>query len=151
MTGPSNFEDVGDFHRKFDLRASDRHCTGPMPITDEYFKLLEFRVRFMQEELDEFIVAATSTNHAEMFDALIDLVYVAMGTAHLFGYPWQEGWDEVQRANMEKMRATKVDQSARGGTWDVVKPLDWKAPNIADVLVRAGFPITIQDQLPFED
>jgi predicted HAD superfamily Cof-like phosphohydrolase len=131
----SNFEDVGDFHRKFDLHTSDRD-PGPIDVTTE---LVEFRVRFLTEELDEFRDGIALGDHAQMFDALIDLVYVAMGTAHLFGYPWQEGWDEVQRANMMKLRATTADQSLRGGTWDVVKGPDWTPPDIAGILKEVGF------------
>jgi predicted HAD superfamily Cof-like phosphohydrolase len=96
----------------------------------------------MQEELDEFIDAINRMDHADAFDALIDLVYVAMGTAHLFGYPWQDGWDEVQRANMTKQRAATADQSKRASTWDVVKPPDWTPPDIAGVLKEAGFDVS---------
>lgn len=134
----TNFKDVGDFHRKFDLPTSDIESV-PIDVNDEYFRLLEFRTRFMQEELDEFVVASRSTDHPGMFDALIDLVYVAMGTAHLFGYPWQEGWDEVQRANMTKLRATTAEQSMRGSTWDVIKGPGWTSPDIDGVLREVGF------------
>jgi predicted HAD superfamily Cof-like phosphohydrolase len=130
-----NFEDVGDFHRKFDLHTSDAE-PGPVEITSD---LIEFRTKFMQEELDEFKDAVAFADHPAIFDALLDLVYVAMGTAHLFGYPWQEGWDEVQRANMEKLRATTAEQSLRGSTWDVVKGPDWTPPDIAGVLREVGF------------
>jgi len=140
VEGPpkTNFEDVGDFHRKFDLETSDDD-PGPIVISQE---LIDFRTKFMQEELDEFIAAISQpsgVDHAGTFDALIDLVYVAMGTAHLFGYPWQEGWDEVQRANMAKLRAATADQSKRASAWDVVKPLGWTPPDIAGVLREVGF------------
>lgn len=128
----SNFQDVGDFHRKFDLPASDI-SPGPRSITESLF---EFRRKFMQEELDEFVVGWDEVDHAQMFDALLDLVYVAMGTAHFFGYPWQEGWDEVQRANMAKVRAPSADASKRNSSWDVVKPPGWTAPDIDGVLAR---------------
>jgi predicted HAD superfamily Cof-like phosphohydrolase len=65
------------------------------------------------------------------FDALIDIVYVALGTAYLQGFPWQRGWLEVQIANMAKRRA--VDGEGRG-TGDIRKPEGWKAPDIEGVL-----------------
>lgn len=127
--------DVGDFHRKFGLPTSD-HEAGPREISDE---LLAYRIRFLREELDEFIEAAEEMDHARMFDGLLDLVYVALGTAHMFGYPWRDGWNEVQRANMAKERATSVEQSTRGTTLDVIKPEGWTPPDIAGVLRAVGF------------
>ena len=128
----SNFDDVGDFHKKFNLPVAD----------DVYYErnldgdLLAFRIKFMQEELDEFIYCAADDDrdYAGMFDALLDLVYVAMGTAHMLNYPWQKGWDAVQRANMAKVRAQSADESKRGSAWDVVKPEGWTAPDIAAIL-----------------
>lgn len=131
----TNFRDVGEFHRKFDLPASDQHA-GPKHVTRE---LLDFRVKFMHEELTEFMTAADNGDLADMADALIDLVYVAMGTAHVYGFPWQALWDEVQRANMAKERATRVEQSTRLSTFDVVKPEGWQPPAIAEILESYGF------------
>lgn len=148
----TNFDDVGDFHERFDLphvhqdpyhpclhisEKQSRTCPGPRNIDAA---LREFRVNFMQEELDEFCRGVTAEDHAQMFDALLDLVYVAMGTAHLLGYPWQEGWDAVQRANMEKVRAAKDgSDSKRASAWDVVKPKGWRAPDIRGILRRYGW------------
>jgi len=137
----TNFGDVGDFHRQFDLHASDE---GPGPVLDMQdeatMDLLGFREKFLSEELDEFTEGLDELDHAKMFDALLDLVYVAMGTAHLLGYPWQEGWEAVQAANMSKVRASKDgSDSKRGSSFDVVKPLDFQPPDIAKVLERHGF------------
>jgi predicted HAD superfamily Cof-like phosphohydrolase len=126
-----NFRDVGDFHEKFGLHRSDKQ-PGIQQIDHE---LLEFRTKFMQEELDEFIEAVEAGDHAKAFDALLDLTYVVMGTAHLAGYPWQAGWQLVQQANMAKVRA-KPDgsDSKRGSSWDVVKPEGWTPPDIEGLL-----------------
>lgn len=133
----SNFDDVGDFHRRFGLDSvSDTTPAGPRVVDTP---LLNFRLRFLEEELRELNEAAERGDHVKMFDALIDLVYVAKGTAHLFGYPWQEGWDEVQRANMTKERATRVEDSTRGSTFDVIKPPGWTPPRIDLVLRRLGW------------
>lgn len=140
MARGNNFEDVGVFHLKFglpyildDVRSPG---VGPQEISDE---LMEYRTKFMQEELDEFVEASETMDHAKMADALIDLVYVAMGTAHMFGYPWQSLWDEVQRANMAKQRATSAEQSTRGTTFDVVKPEGWTPPRVESILRSVGF------------
>jgi predicted HAD superfamily Cof-like phosphohydrolase len=124
---PTNYADVAAFHEKFGLPRP----TAPTMINGE---LLAFRIKFMQEELDEYREAIEAGDMPKAFDALIDLVYVAMGTSVLHGFPWQAGWDEVQRANMTKERATSAEQSKRGTTFDVVKPEGWTAPNIEAIL-----------------
>lgn len=126
----TNFNDVGDFHVRFGLPRSGR--PGGQPDFDP--ELMTFRIKFMEEELDEFTEAVDQGDHAGAFDALIDLVYVAMGTAHFLNYPWERGWDEVQRANMTKVRAQSAEESKRGSTFDVVKPAGWQAPDLQRVL-----------------
>jgi len=135
----SNFDDVGDFHEKFELDNVTHHPVGPRDISAEF---MEFRIKFLKEELSEFIVAYDIHDTPMMFDALLDLVYVAMGTAHLLGFPWQDGWDEVQRANMMKIRASSDGQdSKRGSSFDVVKPPNWVPPDIEGVLRRHLIPL----------
>ena len=126
----SNFADVGRFHQKFGLPTSG--VTVPTSPLDP--ETLRFRVEFMREELNEFIEAAEAEDAAGMLDALIDLVYVAMGTAHLAGFPWEAGWALVQQANMAKVRATSASESKRGSSLDVVKPEGWTAPDIAGTI-----------------
>lgn len=130
----SEFDDVGTFHARFGLPTDP----GPRDLPME---VIRFRSKFMQEELDEFNLAAIDGNHAGMFDALIDLVYVACGTAHFLGYPWQEGWDLVQAANMAKVRAASAEQSKRGSAFDVVKPEGWQAPDIEGLLESKGWTV----------
>lgn len=133
----SNFRDVGIFHQRFGLH--NVHLlggAGPVEITPD---LLEFRIGFMQEELQEFIDASETMDHAGMADALIDLVYVALGTAHLFGYPWETLWNEVQRANMTKVRAPDAESSKRNSEFDVIKPDGWTPPDIQGILERFGW------------
>lgn len=109
----SDFNDVGDFHDKFGLRS-----WSPQERPSEISKELQsFRVGFLIEELREILegygLQLTTTieplpnahqNLEKIADGLIDLVYVAMGTAHLHGLPWPDLWREVQRANMSKER-----------------------------------------------
>ena len=138
----SNFDDVGDFHEKFDLpNVTHASVAGPMDMPAD---LLDFRLKFLKEELQEFSTAMSDGDEAGAFDALIDLVYVAMGTAHLLGFPWQQGWDLVQAANMAKVRAASAEHSAantgRGHASDVVKPDGWQPPDIVGLLRKHGWP-----------
>jgi predicted HAD superfamily Cof-like phosphohydrolase len=150
-----DFCDVGEFHQKFELPHALRDV-GPREVDTG---LLEFRMKFLCEELQEFlegvgltfsmsvwdmIVSNSNWNreksHAQMFDSLIDLVYIAHGTAHIMGYPWHVGWAAVQRANMAKVRSdSDRSDSDRGSSFDVVKPPGWVAPDIAGVLAVYGW------------
>lgn len=159
QSSPSNFDDVGNFHEKFDLPTSFDLEDEPGPR--EYDRgLMKFRARFLLEELQEFLEAAgleigwnsvqqkftvldwgpRPIDEAKMFDALLDLTYVAMGTAHMRGYPWQEGWRRVQEANMTKIRAQKDgSDSLRGSAFDVVKPEGFIPPDIEGLLRDYGW------------
>jgi len=124
-------EDIEAFHLRFGLRGP----TIPQLLPSE--ELFEFRKGFMHEELTEFEEAHERGDLVEAADALIDLVYVAMGTAHMMGLPWDELWNDVQRANMEKVRAQAADESKRGTAFDVVKPPGWNPPQGAAIIARA--------------
>lgn len=127
--GVSNFDDIKAFHGRFQLPA----LAIPGFLDPE---MHAFRSRFLQEELNEFHEAYEDNDLAKAFDALIDLVYVALGTAFLMNLPWQDGWDAVQAANMAKVRALRESDSTRGSTYDVVKPEGWQAPDIEAVIER---------------
>jgi hypothetical protein len=113
------FDDVGSFHMKFGLPTS--YDTAPAMMTPE-----------------EEPPGPSSLEDAA--DALADLVYVALGTAHLMGLPFNAVWDEVQRANMMKERATGADdpRSKRGHGFDVVKPEGFRPPNHTGIIALAG-------------
>ena len=122
--------DIDKFSQKFIPEL--RPCF-PCVLTDDQQK---FRIDFMQEELDEYKLACKEKDLEGQFDALIDLVYVALGTAWMQGFPFKYGWAEVQRANMAKSRATSdpSKQTKRKSTIDVFKPEGWKGPDIKRIL-----------------
>lgn len=123
-------EDVRAFHKKFDILNNDQ----PTMLTR---RKLQERIECMQEELDEFKNAVFNQDFAEQADALIDLVYFAKGTAVMMGLPWDKLWDDVQRANMEKVRGV----GKRGHAVDMVKPEGWQPPNGLRILTNSGFDI----------
>lgn len=132
----TNFEDVGAFHARFGLPV---RSNGSIPHELDS-ETSDFRVKTMQEELDEYKQAVEEGDLAGQFDALLDLVYFAMGTAHTQGFPWEVGWTEVQRANITKVRASQDgSDSKRGSGLDVVKPEGWKAPRIETILESYGY------------
>jgi predicted HAD superfamily Cof-like phosphohydrolase len=123
-------QDIIDFHEKMGLKN-----VGPPDLGSIHYRA--FRVNFLKEELKELEDALKEENMSEVFDALIDLTYVAMGTAYSMGFPWQEGWDEVHKCNMSKQRVQGADDSKRGTPLDVMKPADWKKPNLGQFIVKA--------------
>lgn len=133
----SNHGDVGLFHEKFGLDNTACHPPGPRePLPPD---LITFRLKFISEELDELMAAMAADDVPAIADALVDLAYVVHGLAHLYGFPWQDLWDAVQEKNMLKERATRADQSTRGGKFDVIKPDGWTPPDIAGVLRKFGW------------
>lgn len=149
----NHFSDVKKFHQKFG------HLEHKTPTYLTQRKLLE-RIKFMQEELDEFTKACgfkrvqgelnsagiwidgdyyentgVVQNLPEQADALIDICYVAKGTGVMLGLPWDELWNDVQRANMAKKRGV----GQRGNLVDCIKPAGWVPPKTVDILLRFGW------------
>lgn len=121
--------DVHDFHDKFRLLYEG----PPKTLGDE---LLDFRVKFMQEELDEYAEGAAEGDLEKQLDAIIDLIYVALGTLLLQGMlpALAPGWNRVHYANMAKVRTERAEDSKRGSTFDVTKPEGWTPPTHADLI-----------------
>lgn len=127
MTTSKEYLSLLLFHDKFGMPT----VSYPQLLDED---LMDFRVRFMAEEFQEIKDAYEEGDLAKVADGLVDLVYVAMGTAELMGLPWDELWAEVQRANMSKRRVKRPDEGPRGSIYDVVKPDDWCPPDIEGVL-----------------
>jgi predicted HAD superfamily Cof-like phosphohydrolase len=123
------FQDVYDFQVAMGL---------PMPPQPQLMdpELFSFRVKFMEEELREFVDAVAYGDLVKAVDAMLDLVYVAHGTAAFMGVnPMLHNalWKCVHEANMRKQRAVSVkhslDSTGRGHQYDVVKPAGWVSPD----------------------
>lgn len=135
--------DIEEFHKRFGLEYTGKPRCLPV-------ELLLFRQGFMREELDEYdactgmalaiLKGDVPPNHdlrhelADALDSLVDLVYVALGTAYLHGYDFREAWRRVHEANMKKVRVERIEDSKRGSTFDVVKPPGWQPPSHYDLV-----------------
>lgn len=127
----SCFQDVGKFHRQMELPLFTDQA--PHLLRHDEFN---FRTAAMFEELREFIECHALKDLAGAADALVDLVYFAMGTAHYMGLPFDECWAAVQRANMAKRRWQPGDpvKPRNGTSLDVIKPDGWRAPDLMQLL-----------------
>ena len=87
------WNDVREFHEKFG------HPVAPQPRMVERGRALS-RGKWMNEEVAEFLVAQDIYEQA---DAMIDLIYFALGTLVEMGLEADELFDIVQKANMAKL------------------------------------------------
>jgi len=119
------------YGERADVLAFQQKFSVPMAKEPTWLppELQAFREKFLHEELNEFITAYSEKDMHGAADALVDLAYVLHGTALMMGLPWPMLWDEVQRKNMQKMRAKSAEQSKRGSSFDVIKPEGWTPPD----------------------
>lgn len=121
------FELIKEFHVKFKLEYNDKPRVLPRDLG-------HFRMDFMEEELSEYAHAVSTNDKEKQLDALVDLVYVALGTAYLHGFDFNEGFRRVHEANMKKVRAVDVKESKRRSVYDVIKPEGWTPPDLSDLV-----------------
>ena len=107
---------VREFHQKFGQPVQDK----PVFLSKERAKI---RSKWMYEEIDEFVEAA---DIVEQVDAMIDLIYFALGTMVEIGVTPDAVFNIVHEANMSKLWDDgKPHYNADGKT---VKPENWKTP-----------------------
>ncbi len=170
MSQPRMWLDIIEFHEKFGLAYDGL----PRFLTETYktikggvSSLAEFRRKFLKEEYEEYKAATHRGEYQvgmppqartegyitryldEALDALVDLVYVAMGNAYLHGFDWEEAWRRVHAANMAKVRATAP--SERGGMFDIVKPIGWVAPTHLDLVDKHAHDLHLVNDPPEHD
>ena len=113
-------KDIGDMHTKYGVNAKVREFDE-----EKLRKFLDFRISFLQEELDEM---KTAKNADDVVDALIDLCVVAIGTLDAFDCDSNEAWDRVHAANMAKEVGIKASRPNPLNMPDLIKPHGWIAP-----------------------
>lgn len=117
-------KDMQDMHAKFGVNPVIRGLDKA-----KLMAFIQFRIKFLQEELDEMIV---SNNGDDTVDALIDLCVVAIGTLDALDVDAYTAWDRVLEANMAKEVGIKASRPNPLGLPDLIKPEGWIAPSHAD-------------------
>ncbi|MDR2052546.1 MAG: HAD family hydrolase [Treponema sp.] len=110
------WEMVKDFHVKFN------HPVARAPGTLNSDRVTA-RGKWMQEELDEFYAAK---NIYEQADAMIDLIYFALGTLVEMGVEPDEIFEIVHHANMSKLWPDGTPRYKDDGK--TLKPPGWQDP-----------------------
>lgn len=114
--------DIEDMHYKYGVNEKIRNFDK-----DKLKQFLEFRVKFLEEELTE--LKDNIDNPEEIVDALIDLCVVAIGTLDAFDVDAHQAWDAVHEANMNKQVGVKASRPNPLGLPDLIKPEGWTAPS----------------------
>ena len=111
------WNDVREFHEKFGHPVAER------PVMIDKRRTLS-RAKWMQEEVAEFLIA---DDIYEQADAMIDLMYFALGTMVEMGLEADELFAIVQQANMAKLWPDgKPHYNPKDGK--VIKPEGWEDP-----------------------
>jgi len=117
MSINNEWEMVKEFHEKFNHPTSD---VAKMIDADRARK----RYSWMLEEINEFIEAEDIVEQA---DAMIDVIYFALGTMVEMGIRPENLFSIVQNANMSKLwEDGKPHYNADGKT---IKPAGWQDPH----------------------
>jgi phosphoribosyl-ATP pyrophosphohydrolase len=121
------FKDMQDMHKKYgvDKWMNEENKSDWSRLN----KYMDFRIKMMQEELDETRVAFQNKNEEEVVDGIIDLCVFAIGTLEVFGVDANKAWDEVYKANMSKEVGIKEGRPNPLGLPDLVKPKGWEGPS----------------------
>lgn len=133
--------DIYAMHTKFGVReivqTFDRQ---------KLLSFIEFRLKFLQEELDEAFkayeelkalagsgnVEAVTEAADDLVDSMIDLCVVSIGTLDAVQSDADEAWARVNDANMKKEPGIKPERPNPLGLPDLIKPAGWQAPSHAD-------------------
>lgn len=116
---------VAEFNQKFGLPMG----TEDQLLSDPHAQ--QFRLKFIQEELDELAESLHNGDRVGAFDALLDIAYVVYGTALFMGVSpaqWAAGMHAVHSANMAKVRVAHAGESKRNSAFDCRKPEGWVGP-----------------------
>lgn len=139
-------QDNFEMHDKFGV-----HVAVDQLPREKLLKFLQFRIDFLQEELNEAkkglselqglqtsdidpaaAVQAGDAAAEDVVDAMIDLCVVAIGTLDLFQVDAYEAWDRVHAANMAKEVGIKPGRPNPLGLPDLIKPAGWVGPRHDD-------------------
>jgi predicted HAD superfamily Cof-like phosphohydrolase len=117
-------QDISNMHTKFGVNTKMREFDK-----EKLQKFLQFRIDFLQEELDEM---KDADNGDDVVDALIDLCVVAIGTLDAYDVDAHEAWNRVHEKNMQKEVGVKASRPNPLGLPDLIKPEGWTPPTHAD-------------------
>lgn len=123
---------VARFHRSFGLPLRSA------PTAEVGHDQVELRLALIEEEVGELRAAAAAGQLTAVADALADIVYVAYGSAHVYGIDLDAVLDEVHSSNMTKLGAD--GRPVRRADGKILKGPGYRAPDVAAVLAARMVP-----------
>lgn len=117
---------VEAFHRAFGLPVR------PAPTAALTAEEHALRQRLLDEEVEELRAAVAEGDIVEIADALADIVYIAFGTAHVYGIDLDAVLAEVHASNMTKLGSD--GRPVRRVDGKVLKGPGYRPPDVAGVL-----------------
>jgi hypothetical protein len=91
----------------------------------------------LAEEVEEFTRAAAENDTYEMADAVIDCIYVLIGTGLRMGLPLGALFSEVHESNMEKNPAVPGTRGRKAEGGVSMKPAGWQKPRMSEIIDEA--------------
>ena len=88
--------DIKEFREAFGLPINEK----PTLLESKDMRL---HMSLVREELEETIEAYAQKDLTEVFDGIVDMMYVLGGLAVHMGLPIEEGWREVHASNCSKL------------------------------------------------
>tara|TARA_B100000902_G_scaffold142238_1_gene139872 strand:+ start:87 stop:479 length:393 start_codon:yes stop_codon:yes gene_type:complete len=120
-------DSVKKFHDAFSIDIASK------PTTNLSLDKIKLRYDLMQEENDEYLIAAKNDDLIEVADALGDMLYILCGTilTHGLQNKIEEVFDAIQKSNMSKLGKDGKPIYRKDGK--VLKGPDYFKPNIKNI------------------
>ncbi len=120
-------DSVKKFHDAFNIDVASK------PTTNLSLDKIKLRYDLMQEENDEYLIAAKNDDLIEVADALGDMLYILCGTilTHGLQNKIEEVFDAIQKSNMSKLGKDGKPIYRKDGK--VLKGPDYFKPNIKNI------------------
>lgn len=112
-------------------RASDQTLNRKPELVNMKDEILRYEL--MREENEEYFTACRNNNTVEVLDALVDQMYILLGTINTHGMQdvFEEAFNRVHDNNMTKVVDGKVIRNADG---KILKPEGFVPVNLEDLV-----------------
>ena len=119
------------------FRDQEKFMRACSQSTDTFNKdQFNMYIGLIEEEAGELAEAIAAHDQVETLDALIDILVVTIGAIHSAGFDAEGAWKEVMMTNFAKVDSeTGMVRKREDGK--VLKPLGWKAPELAPFIKKA--------------
>jgi len=123
MSYPDWQHDVEKFHQKFDITRP--WIPQPPTIEDAVARCM-----LLVKKVGELIATMDAEDMVGVSENIVDLIYLAVGTARVYGLDLEPLWEEIHTTNMAKIATS---------SYKVAKPMGWIPPRVRELLLEQGW------------